>query len=110
MWTWSSSIFNNIAKLLLKKSKNKKSIEDKFSIKNLKNMIQNEELDKWISEFYPTVETDVLEVLRARVQYAILDQLNYMISGQTGSIEEIKKIVLEEITEITNESIEVDTD
>jgi len=33
-----------------------------------------------------------------------------MISGQTGSIEEIKKIVLEEITEITNESIEVDTD
>ena len=108
--TWTYSIFNNIAKLLLKKSKNKKSIEDKFSIKNLKSMIQNEELDKWISEFYPTVETDVLEVLRARVQYAILDQLNYMISGQTGSIEEIKKIVLEEITEITNESIEVDTD
>ncbi|MEZ8030770.1 MAG: hypothetical protein QMC47_01135 [Nitrosopumilus sp.] len=108
--TWTYSIFNNITKLLLKKSKNKKSIEDKFSIKNLKNMIENEELDKWVSEFYPTVETDVLEVLRARVQYAILDQLNYMISGQTGSIEEIKKIVLEEITEITNESIEVDTD
>ena len=108
--TWTYSIFNNITKLLLKKSKNKKSIEDKFSIKNLKNMIKNEELDKWVSEFYPTVETDVLEVLRARVQYAILDQLNYMISGQTGSIEEIKKIVLEEITEITNESIEVDTD
>jgi|TARA_B110000090_G_C13288977_1_gene411185 hypothetical protein len=108
--TWTYSIFNNITKLLLKKSKNKKSIEDKFSIKNLKNMIENEELDQWVSEFYPTVETDVLEVLRARVQYAILDQLNYMISGQTGSIEEIKKIVLEEITEITNESIEVDTD
>jgi hypothetical protein len=108
--TWTYSIFNNITKLLLKKSKNKKSIEDKFSIKNLKNMIENEELDKWVSEFYPTVETDVLEVLRARVQYAILDQLNYMISGQTGSIEEIKKIVLEEITEITNESIEIDTD
>ncbi len=104
---------NNIiynSNLILKKSKNKKSIEDKFSVKNLKNMIENEELDKWVSEFYPTVETDVLEVLRARVQYAILDQLNYMISGQTGSIEEIKKIVLEEITEITNESIEVDTD
>ncbi len=50
------------------------------------------------------------ELLQTRVQYAILDQLNYMISGQTGSIEEIKKIVLEEITEITNESIEVDTD
>jgi hypothetical protein len=73
-------------------------------------MIENEELDQWVSEFQPTVETDVLEVLRTRVQYAILDQLNYMISGQTGSIEEIKKIVLEEITEITNESIEVDTD
>jgi hypothetical protein len=108
--TWTYSIFNNLIKLLIKKSKNKKSIEDKFSIKNLKNMIENEELDQWVSEFYPTVETDVLEVLRARVQYAILDQLNYMISGQTGSIEEIKKIVLEEITEITNESIEVDTD
>jgi hypothetical protein len=108
--TWAYSIFNNLIKLLIKKSKNKKSIEDKFSIKNLKNMIENEELDQWVSEFYPTVETDVLEVLRARVQYAILDQLNYMISGQTGSIEEIKKIVLEEITEITNESIEVDTD
>ena len=55
-------------------------------------MIENEELDQWISEFHPTVETDVLEVLRARVQYAILDQLNYMISGQVGSIDEIKKI------------------
>ena len=49
-------------------------------------MIENEELDQWISEFHPTVETDVLEVLRARVQYAILDQLNYMISGQVGTI------------------------
>jgi hypothetical protein len=73
-------------------------------------MIENEDLDQWISEFHPTVETDVLEVLRARVQYAILDQLNYMISGQVESIDEIKKIVLQEITEITNESIEVDTD
>ena len=73
-------------------------------------MIEDEELDQWISELHPTVETDVLEVLRARVQYAILDQLNYMISGQVDSIDEIKKIVLQEITEITNESIEVDTD
>ena len=73
-------------------------------------MIEDEELDQWISEFHPTVETDVLEVLRARVQYAILDQLNYMISGQVGSIDEVKKIVLQEITEITNESIEVDID
>jgi len=73
-------------------------------------MIENEELDQWISEFHPTVETDVLEVLRARVQYAILDQLNYMISGQIGSIDEIKKIILQEITEITNESIELDVD
>ena len=73
-------------------------------------MIENEDLDQWISEFHPTVETDVLEVLRARVQYAILDQLNYMISGQVDSIDEIKKIVLQEITEITNESIEVDVD
>ena len=73
-------------------------------------MIEDEGLGQWISEFHPTVETDVLEVLRARVQYAILDQLNYMISGQVGSIEEIKKVVLQEITEITNESIEVDVD
>ena len=73
-------------------------------------MIEDEELGQWISEFHPTVETDVLEVLRARVQYAILDQLNYMVSGQVGSIEEIKKAVLQEITEITNESIEVDVD
>jgi hypothetical protein len=73
-------------------------------------MIENEVLDQWISDFHPTVETDVLEVLRARVQYAILDQLNYMISGQVGSIDEIKKIVLQEITEITNESIEIDVD
>ena len=72
--------------------------------------MEDEELGQWISEFHPTVETDVLEVLRARVQYAILDQLNYMISGQVGSIEEIKKVVLQEITEITNESIEVDVD
>ena len=73
-------------------------------------MIKNEELDKWISEFHPTVETDVLEVLRARVQYAILDQLNYMISGNVGTIDEIKRIVLQEISEIANESIELDVE
>ena len=73
-------------------------------------MIENEELDQWISEFHPTVETDVLEVLRARVQYAILDQLNYMISGNVGTIDEIKRIVLQEITEIANESIELDVE
>jgi hypothetical protein len=73
-------------------------------------MIEKEELEQWVSEFHPTVETDVIEVLRARVQYSILDQLNYMISSQMGTPDEIKKIVLEEITEITNESIELDID
>jgi hypothetical protein len=73
-------------------------------------MIEKEELEQWISEFHPTVETDVIEVLRARVQYSTLDQLNYMISSQMGTPDEIKKIVLEEITEITNESIELDID
>jgi hypothetical protein len=76
----------------------------------MKNMIEKEELDQWTSEFHPTVETEVIEVLRARVQYSILDQLNYMISSQMGTPDEIKKIVLEEITEITNESIELDMD
>ena len=68
-----------------------------------------EEIEPWISEFHPTVETDVIEVLRARVQYSILDQLNYMISSQMGTPDEIKKVVLKEITEITNEPIEVDS-
>ena len=36
-------------------------------------MINDEELGQWISEFHPTVETEIIEVLRARVQYAILD-------------------------------------
>ena len=76
----------------------------------MENMIEQEELDQWISEFHPTVETEVIEVLRARVQYSILDQLNYMISSQIGTPDEIKKMVLEEITEITNESIELDCD
>ena len=68
-----------------------------------------EEIEPWVSEFHPTVETDVIEVLRARVQYSILDQLNYMISSQMGTPDEIKKVVLKEITEITNEPIEVDS-
>jgi len=76
----------------------------------MKNMIEKEELDKWTSEFHPTVETKVIEILRARVQYSILDQLNYMISSQMGTPDEIKKIVLEEITEITNEPIGLDMD
>jgi hypothetical protein len=33
-----------------------------------------------------------------------------MISSQMGTPDEVKKIVLEEITEITNESIELDND
>ena len=69
-----------------------------------------DELEKWVSEFHPTVEKEVLEVLRSRVQYAILDQLNYMVSNQLGTPDQVKKIVLDEITEITNESIELDTD
>ena len=68
------------------------------------------ELEQWISEFHPTVEKEIIEVLRARVQYAILDELNYMVSNQIGTPDEVKKIVLEEITEITKESIELDDD
>ncbi|MGB0724841.1 MAG: hypothetical protein ACPGN7_05545 [Nitrosopumilus sp.] len=73
-------------------------------------MINDEELGQWISEFHPTVETEIIEVLRARVQYAILDELNYMVSNQIGTPDEVKKIVLEEITEITNDSIEIDNE
>ena len=69
-----------------------------------------EESEQWISEFHPTIEKEVLEVLRSRVQYAILDQLNYMVSNHIATPNEVKKIVLNEITEITNESIELDTD
>ena len=68
------------------------------------------ELEQWVSEFHPTVEKEIIEVLRARVQYAILDELNYMVSNQIGTPDEVKKIVLEEITEITKESIELDED
>ena len=68
------------------------------------------ELEQWVSEFHPTVEKEIIEVLRARVQYAILDELNYMVSNQIGTPDEVKKIVLEEITEITKESIELDDD
>ena len=68
------------------------------------------ELEQWVSEFHPTVEKEIIEILRARVQYAILDELNYMVSNQIGTPDEVKKIVLEEITEITKESIELDDD
>jgi ATP:corrinoid adenosyltransferase len=71
-------------------------------------MIKEEELNEWISEFYPTVETEIIEVLRTRVQYAILDELNYMVSNQIATTDEVKKIVLDEIMEITNDSIEID--
>jgi len=67
-----------------------------------------EDLQQWISEFHPTTETDVLEVLRARVQYAILDELNYMVSNQLGTSDQVKKLVLKEITEIAEESIELE--
>ncbi len=69
-----------------------------------------EESEQWISEFHPTIEKEVLEVLRSRVQYAILDQLNYMVSNHIATPNEVKKIVLNEITEITNDAIQVDLD
>ena len=72
-------------------------------------MIEDES-EQWISEFHPTVEKDVLEVLWSRVQYAILDQLNYMVSNHIATTDEVKKIVLNEITEITNEAVQVDLD
>ena len=68
------------------------------------------ELEQWVSEFHPTVEKEIIEILRSRVQYAILDELNYMVSNQIGTPDEVKKIVLEEIIEITKESIELDDD
>ena len=68
------------------------------------------ELEQWVSEFHPTVEKEIIEILRARVQYAILDELNYMVSNQIGTPNEVKKIVLDEIIEITKESIELDDD
>ena len=39
-------------------------------------MIKEEKLNEWISEFHTTVETEIIEELRARVQNAILDELN----------------------------------
>ena len=69
-----------------------------------------EESEQWISEFHPIIEKDVLEVLRSRVQYAILDQLNYMVSNHIATPNEVKKIVLNEITEIINDAIQVDLD
>ncbi len=69
-----------------------------------------EESEQWISEFHPTIEKEVLEVLRSRVRYAILDQLNYMVSNHIATPNEVKKIVLNEITEITNDAIQVDLD
>ena len=80
-----------------------------FKHMNFKNMIE-EEIEQWVSEFHPTVEKEVLDVLRARVQYSILDQLNYMISNHVATPDEVKKIVLNEITEIVNEPIDLDTD
>ena len=68
----------------------------------------DEELEQWISEFHPTIEKDVLEVLKSRVQYAILDEINYMISKQLGTSDQVKKMVLKEITVITEESIELE--
>ena len=55
-------------------------------------MIKEEKLNEWISEFHQTVETEIIEVLRARVQYAILDEWNDIVANQIGNAEEVKKI------------------
>ncbi len=72
-------------------------------------MIEDES-EEWITQFHPTVEKEVLDVLRSRAQYAILDQLNYMVSNHMGTPDEVKKIVLDEITKITYDPIEMDMD
>ena len=72
-------------------------------------MIEDES-EEWITQFHPTVEKEVLDVLRSRAQYAILDQLNYMVSNHMGTPDEVKKMVLDEITKITCDPIEMDMD
>ncbi|MDC4212489.1 MAG: hypothetical protein MT334_02635 [Candidatus Nitrosopumilus limneticus] len=72
-------------------------------------MIEDES-EEWITQFHPTVEKEVLDVLRSRAQYAILDQLNYMVSNHMGTPDEVKKMVLDEITKITYDPIEMDMD
>ncbi|MCG3780185.1 MAG: hypothetical protein MTP07_02965 [Candidatus Nitrosopumilus limneticus] len=72
-------------------------------------MIEDES-EEWITQFHPTVEKEVLDVLRSRAQYAILDQLNYMVSNHMGTPDEVKKMVLDEITKITYDPIDMDMD
>ncbi|MSS86483.1 MAG: hypothetical protein EXS77_04960 [Nitrosopumilus sp.] len=72
-------------------------------------MIEDES-EEWITQFHPTVEKEVLDVLRSRAQYAILDQLNYMVSNHMGTPDEVKKMVLDEITKITYDPIEMNMD
>ncbi|HJJ21391.1 MAG: hypothetical protein O2834_06905 [Crenarchaeota archaeon] len=72
-------------------------------------MIEDES-EEWITQFHPTVEKEVLDVLRSRAQYAILDQLNYMVSNHMGTPDEVKKMVLDEITKITYDPVEMDMD
>ena len=64
-------------------------------------------MDKWISSNH---WKRGIRSTKTRVQYAILDQLNYMVSNHIATPNEVKEIVLNEITEITNEAIQEDLD
>ena len=63
---------------------------------------RNEELKVFLNEYQPIDEEGVVEsvpdVLKGRVQYAIMDQIEHMIyAADIGNPNEIKKLILRDV-------------
>ena len=57
-----------------------------------------DEIKEFITEFEPESSDNIVDILRGRVQFAIMDQLNHMIRGaEIGNPDEIKKLVLRDV-------------
>jgi hypothetical protein len=59
---------------------------------------RNEELELYCTEYKPRDEDSVVEVMRTRVHFAIMDQIEHMIyAADIGNPNEIKKLILRDV-------------
>ena len=77
-------------------------LEDEERDDDLTEEKRNEELKVFLNEYQPIDEEGVVEsvpdVLKGRVQYAIMDQIQHMIyAAEIGNPNEIKKLILRDV-------------
>ena len=64
----------------------------------------DEEIKRFITEYKPEPDEDILDIVQGRLHYAVMDQVNHMVrETYFDNPEDIKKMILQEVEQYIDE-------